>query len=77
MKKKINLTPQDRIGNIDWWKCGCECKLMTTFAESFCCRDANEIPDENFKGTLNSKAVVERCLEQKQSFSDVLQNRCS
>ena len=31
-----NLTPQDRIDIIDWWKCGCECKPMPAFAESFC-----------------------------------------
>ena len=35
-EEEINLTPQDRIGNIDWCKCGCECKLMATFIESFC-----------------------------------------
>ena len=29
---EINLTPQDRIANIDWCKCGCECKPMATFA---------------------------------------------
>ena len=32
-KEEINLTPQDRIGNIDC-KLGCECKPMATFAES-------------------------------------------
>ena len=32
----INLTPQGRIGNINWCKCGCECKPMAMFAESFC-----------------------------------------
>ena len=31
-----NLAPQDRIDIIDWWKCGCECKPMPAFAESFC-----------------------------------------
>ena len=35
-EEEINFTPQDRIGNIDWCKCGCECKLMTKFAENFC-----------------------------------------
>ena len=35
-EQEINLTPLDRIGNIDWRKCGCECKSMATFAESFC-----------------------------------------
>ena len=35
-QQEINLTPQDGIGNFDWGKCGCECKLMATLAESFC-----------------------------------------
>ena len=35
-KEEINLTPQDRIGNIDWCKYGCESKLMVAFAKSFC-----------------------------------------
>ena len=34
--EEINLTPQDRIANIDWCKCRCEYKPMATFAESFC-----------------------------------------
>ena len=34
-EEEINLTPQDRIGNIDWCKCGCECKTMVISAESF------------------------------------------
>ena len=25
-QEEINLTPQNRIGNTDWCKCGCECK---------------------------------------------------
>ena len=37
----------------------------------------NEIPDENFKGTRNSKAVIKNCLQEKQSFAHVFQNRCS
>ena len=35
-EEEINLTPQDRIGNSDCCKCECECKLLATFAESFC-----------------------------------------
>ena len=35
-EEEINLTPHDRIGNIDLYKCGCEGKSMATFAESFC-----------------------------------------
>ena len=33
-EKEINLTPQDRTGNIDCCKCGCECKPMAIFTES-------------------------------------------
>ena len=35
-QQKINLAPLDRIVNIDWRKCGCECKTMAAFAERFC-----------------------------------------
>ena len=34
-EEEINLTLQERIGNINWCKCGCECKPMVIFAESF------------------------------------------
>ena len=34
-KGEINSTQQDRIGNIDWCKCGCKCKLIAAFAERF------------------------------------------
>ena len=36
IEKEINLNPKDRIRNVDYCKCGCECKLMMTFAKSFC-----------------------------------------
>ena len=35
-EEEINITPKDRIANIDWCKCGCECKPMAVFAQSFC-----------------------------------------
>ena len=35
-EEEINLTQQERIGNIDWCKCGCECKSTATFGENFC-----------------------------------------
>ena len=35
-EEEISLTPQDRIGNINRCKCGCDCKLVATVAESFC-----------------------------------------
>ena len=35
-EKQINLKPQNRISNINWCKNECECKLIATFAESFC-----------------------------------------
>ena len=50
-EEEINLTLQERISNINWCKCGCESKLITTFSESFFCRDTNKIPDKNFKST--------------------------
>ena len=42
---------QARIGNINWCKCG-NCKPMKTYAESLCCQDTNEVPEENFAGTF-------------------------
>ena len=38
-----------RIGNTHWCLCG-ECKPMETEAESLCCLDTNEVPDEYFEG---------------------------
>ena len=35
-EEEINLTPRDRICNINWWKCGYKCNPMATFAESVC-----------------------------------------
>ena len=34
-EEEINLTSQDRIDNINWCKCRCECEPMVTFTESF------------------------------------------
>ena len=38
-EKEINLKRQDRIGNIDWCKCGCKCKptahLLKVSADCF------------------------------------------
>lgn len=38
-----------RIGNTEWCMCG-KCKVMLTYTESLCCRETNEVPDENFEG---------------------------
>ena len=35
-EEEVNLTPEDRIGNSDWCKCGYQCKPVDTLAESFC-----------------------------------------
>ena len=35
-EKGINLTWQNRTSNIDWFKCGYECKPKMIFVESFC-----------------------------------------
>ena len=40
---------QGRIGKTDWCQCG-ECKPMTTYTESLCCQDTNEVPEELFEG---------------------------
>ena len=45
-----HLLTTNRIGNIKWCKCGERCQAMKTEEESLCCRDTNEIPDDNFKG---------------------------
>ena len=38
-----------RIGNTDW--CLCEkCLPMSTYTESICCLDTNEVPDAYFEG---------------------------
>ena len=40
---------ESRIGNVDWCLCG-KCLPMTTYTESICCLDTNEVPDEYFEG---------------------------
>ena len=53
-EKNCREKNKNRLGNIDWCKYGCECKYLqygAIFAVSFCCRDKNEIPYENFKDT--------------------------
>ena len=64
-KKKIteeetNLTPQDRIANIDWCKCGCECKPMATFAESFCL--LLRLKSWSTRGASRHSAFIDNCL---------------
>ena len=46
-----------RKGNTNWCLCG-KCKAMDTEAESFCCRDTNEVPDDYFEGHM---CVTESC----------------
>ena len=38
-----------RIGNTSWCFCGGECLPVSTYAESLCCLDTNEIPDDYFE----------------------------
>jgi len=45
--------PELRIGNVNWCICG-KCEPMKTEAESFCCLDANEVPDEYFEDKNNN-----------------------
>lgn len=51
-----------RIGNVNWCKCG-YCKPMESEAESLCCLDTNQIPDENFEGN--------NCVTLSEGFSTV------
>ena len=51
-----------RIGNTNWCKCG-NCKPMDSEAESLCCLDTNEVPDEYFEGNT--------CIILSEGFSTV------
>lgn len=42
-------TQISRVGNLNWCFCGC-CKQMDSEAESLCCQETNEIPDNLFQG---------------------------
>ena len=42
-------TKVSRVGKNDWCVCG-SCKAMQIEAESLCCRDTNEIPEDFFEG---------------------------
>ena len=54
-----NLTLQEVIGNIDWWKCGCECKPMATLAESFCL--LLRLKSRNVRGASRHAAFMDNC----------------
>ena len=43
-----------RIGNTNWCPC-VKCFTMSTYTESLCCRDTNEVADEYFEGNHNYK----------------------
>ena len=42
-------TTTKRIGNTNWRQCGL-CQPMESEAESLCCLNTNEVPDDYFKG---------------------------
>ena len=42
---------KERKGNLDWCLCG-KCKVMSTNAESLCCRQKNEPSDEIIDGNF-------------------------
>ena len=48
------IADYSRIGNTSWCSCG-KCFPMTTYTESLCCRDTNEVADEYFEGNHNYK----------------------
>ena len=59
-KEGTNLTPQDRIGNIDWCKCGCKFKPMTRLAESFCL--LLRLKSWSMRGSSSHSAFLGNCL---------------
>ena len=50
-----------RIGNNTWCSCGGHCKPMQTSAESLCCKDTKEIPDELFDGRIFRALIYTYC----------------
>ena len=48
------IADYSRIGNTSWCSCG-KCFPMSTYTESLCCRDTNEVADEYFEGNHNYK----------------------
>ena len=44
---------KERIRTTDWCTCG-KCKKMLIYTESLCCRDTNEVPDDNYEGSYNN-----------------------
>ena len=56
---EINLTPQDRIGNIDLCKSGCERKPMATFAKSLCL--LVRLNPQSMRGASHHSAFVGNC----------------
>ena len=49
-----------RIGNKDWCHCGL-CRPMEIYAESLCCAETNEIPDEIFEGLFLCQQCLNLC----------------
>ena len=58
-EEEINLTPQDRIANINWCKCVCEFKTMTTFAESLCL--LLRLKSQSARGASRHSAFMKNC----------------
>ena len=52
-KEEINLTPEY------WCKCGCECKPMATFAESFCLY--LQLKSRSARGAFHHSAFMGNC----------------
>ena len=48
------IADYSRIGNTSWCSCG-KCFPMSTYTESLCCRDTNEVADVYFEGNHNYK----------------------
>ena len=53
-----------RVGNNSWCLCG-KCEAMESEAESLCCLDTNEVPEDYFEGNSN------QCITNTVGFRDV------
>ena len=57
--ENIDLKLEKRIGNIEWYKCGCECYLIATFAESFCLLLG--LKSQSARGAYRYSAFIGNC----------------
>ena len=48
-----------REGNLDWCQCG-KCEVMETDAESICCQDTTEVPEDLYEGIIALNKILNK-----------------